>query len=230
MGSKSKGETRRRFKLEFTPLSLFLWGFSLFFLLAWIFALGVFVGRGFMPGAVTALTDLKGQIDRLQDMLKKDTTREIATRTPPESDPKLAFYEKLSSKREEVKRRSQTDSTVLKQTKVNMDEKYGPKISTPVESTKRDFPQFSPDVIRMPEDRIEYTLQVASLSDGAGAEDLINRLLDKGYSAYSYETKVKGRIYYRVRCGRFSTREEAERYAEKLRRDAGMKGFVTKVE
>lgn len=230
MGSKSKEEVRKRIKLEFTPLSLFFWGFCLFFLLAWIFALGVFVGRGFLPGAVTALTDLKGQMDRLQDMLKKDTTREIEARKQPESDPKLAFYEKLSGKREEVKHQIQADSRVLNQTKKKKDAKSESEISIPVESTKGDSQSSSPGATRLKEDLLEYTLQVASLSDSEGAKELINRLLEKGVSAYSYETEVRGRVYYRVRCGRFSSREEAERYAEKLRRDVGIHGFVTKAE
>ena len=45
-----------------------------------------------------------------------------------------------------------------------------------------------------------------------------------------YEAIVKGKIYYRIRCGKFRDREEAGIYAGKLVRKNGIKGFVTKIE
>ncbi len=61
--SRSKKRSKK-YQIELTPLSIFLWGGCLFFVLAWIFVLGILVGRGFLPGAVTALSDLKDQIGR----------------------------------------------------------------------------------------------------------------------------------------------------------------------
>jgi len=79
-------------------------------------------------------------------------------------------------------------------------------------------------------DDMQYTVQLASLGDKQKAEELISRLIDKGYPAYYYEVNVKGRIYYRIRCGRFLERGEAEIYGRKLQKEAGIKGFVSRIE
>ena len=55
---------------------------------------------------------------------------------------------------------------------------------------------------------------------------MINDLVDRGYPAYYYGKLVKGKTYFRVRCGEFSSIKEAESYAEKLTKDVGIKGFV----
>ena len=55
-------------------------------------------------------------------------------------------------------------------------------------------------------------------------------LIDRGYPAYFYTTRINGRDYYRVRCGRFDTRNEAESYNLRLKRELGMKGFVSRLE
>ena len=77
---------------------------------------------------------------------------------------------------------------------------------------------------------IRYTVQLASLGSRDKAEKLINDLVDRGYPAYYYEAVVKGKTYFRVRCGEFSTNREAGRFAEKLTKDMGIKGFVSRFE
>ncbi len=76
----------------------------------------------------------------------------------------------------------------------------------------------------------KYTVQVASLEEKSKAEKVIRDLVKRGYSAHVYEARVKGKTYYRVRCGQFATRTAAEKYARRLSREAGMKGFVSRIE
>jgi len=75
-----------------------------------------------------------------------------------------------------------------------------------------------------------FTVQLASVEEKSGAERVIKRLGEKGCDAYYYETEVRGKTYYRIRCGRFTNREEADAFARKLAKTAGMKGFVTGVD
>jgi len=58
-------KTGKRYHLEFSVTSAFFWSLGLFFLLGWIFVLGILVGRGFLPGEVRTLTEMKLQIARL---------------------------------------------------------------------------------------------------------------------------------------------------------------------
>ncbi|OQY49002.1 MAG: hypothetical protein B6240_04110 [Desulfobacteraceae bacterium 4572_87] len=75
-----------------------------------------------------------------------------------------------------------------------------------------------------------YVVQVASLDQEKQAFDMVNRLVKKGYSAYHYKIFIKGRNYFRVRCGTFKTRNEALDTQQKLAENEHLKGFVQKVD
>jgi cell division septation protein DedD len=55
-----------------------------------------------------------------------------------------------------------------------------------------------------------WTVQVRSSSDKNFAESWVDRLRGKGYDAFIVEGDVKGQIWYRVRVGLLTAREEAE--------------------
>jgi len=48
--------------------------------------------------------------------------------------------------------------------------------------------------------------------------------------AYLQEAVVKGKTFYRVRCGKFVTKEEAGNYAQKLPKEAGTGWRIVNVE
>ena len=253
--SKSRNKVRKKYLVEMTTLSVFLWGFCLFFLLAWIFVLGILVGRGFIPGGESAISELKAQISRLQAMVGNSKVRDKRPQKTPDKNPELAFYERLSSKKVEVKNRWQPEKDVtspgeeVKPNKIvafpkNRMEKEG-DLSTKVDLTPQGqrIPQVPPIGKQKggPSERLQiltensapeirYTVQLASLGSRGKAEMMINDLVDRGYPAYYYEADVKGKTYFRVRCGEFNSSKEALRYAEKLTKDTGIKGFVFRVE
>lgn len=220
----------KRYQIELTSLSVFLWSIFLLFLLVWIFVLGIIVGRGFFTGKVTTMSDLRAQIQRLHEMITHRSSKDMEFIKRSEPDPKLAFYEKLSSKKDEAEKDRQMEP------KGEIPEEKPPikKIETPKkplsEKKKREGTEA---LVRSPEpltNEIHYTVQVASFDDKSKADKVIKQLIDEGLPAYHYEAKVKGKIYYRIRCGRFMNREEAGIYAGKLLRENGIKGFVTKIE
>jgi cell division septation protein DedD len=244
--SRSKKRSKR-YQIELTPLSVFLWGGCLFFVLAWIFVLGILVGRGFLPGAVTALSDLKNQIGVLQQMVSRERPpKDLNPPKKPDSDPKLAFYDKLSSKKEETLRERVPPRNAKKSTRIKANPKRtnaSPQSSLKSESSdaqkaKDQNREGISKVVRLekkergetsgPEAR--YTVQLASLDEKNKAKRFIGELIQRGYPAYFYEAKVKGKTYYRVRCGKFPSRKAAEDYASKLRKEAGMEGFVSRIE
>ena len=259
--SRSTKKVRKKYLVEMTSLSVFLWGFCLFFLLAWIFVLGILVGRGFIPGGESAISELKAQIARLQDLVGSSKVEGKRPQKKPETNPELAFYERLSSKKIEVKNRWQPDKDVVAQ----REEKQSIKISSPLENRPegkgeatieigapietgatpppREVPQVVPAgkqkgrgserlqiLTENAVPAVRYTVQLASLRDRSKAETMINDLVDRGYPAYYYKADVKGKTYFRVRCGEFNSSKEAVKYAEKLTKDTGIKGFVFRVE
>ncbi len=74
-----------------------------------------------------------------------------------------------------------------------------------------------------------FTLQVASFTEPDNAYRL-KRILQYSYNGvYIMRVWVGGRTYYRVRIGRFSTREEADSLAKRLSRE-GYEVIVTRYE
>jgi len=74
----------------------------------------------------------------------------------------------------------------------------------------------------------KYTVQVGAFRDFPEAESLKSELSRKGYNAavVTFKTK-KQEILYKVMVGAFSTREEAEQFSLKIRKNDGLKPFVT---
>jgi cell division septation protein DedD len=75
-----------------------------------------------------------------------------------------------------------------------------------------------------------YTVQVASLDSENKAVKMADRLKNRGHPAYVKKVNVKGKTYYRVRCGRFSDKKEASEYEKLLAKQDKKKGFVIKLE
>ncbi len=213
-----------------TGFSIFLWSFCLFFLLSWIFVLGILVGRGFLPDAVTALSDLKSQIGKLQAMVNHDRSYDIGSKKEPDPDPKLAFYEKLSGKKGEAKEKwvpeKKFEGPKKEKPPVKV-EAYQPALP---EIKEKESTEILDKQLASVIDTTQYTVQLASLEDESKAEKMVNQLIESGYPAYFYEAKLDGKTYYRIRCGRFMSREEAGNYAGKVEREFGIKGFVSRLE
>ena len=72
---------KKRYKIEFTRASLFLWGGLFLFLIVWAFILGIFVGKGLIPE--------KGFVPKK----KKTTIQE----TKEEKEPKFSFHKRLTA-------------------------------------------------------------------------------------------------------------------------------------
>ncbi|MDY7036889.1 MAG: SPOR domain-containing protein [Thermodesulfobacteriota bacterium] len=210
----------KKYQIELTSISVFFWSFCLLFLLSWIFILGILVGRGFLPGEVTAISDLKNQISKLKEITNRKNSVALRPKKDSLSEPKLAFYEKLASKKEEAikMRLGERKEEALQKTQPQKKEKKRGGIQNQAGQSEALIPE------------VQYTVQVASLTDKNIAEKMVNRLMDKGYPAYFYEVKLKGRTYYRVRCRKFLNRKDAEKYLDKLEREEEIKGFVTRVE
>jgi cell division septation protein DedD len=212
--SQSRKGGEKRYRIEVTSFTLLLWGFCALFFVAWIFVLGILVGGGFLPGADSAILDMKNQIAKLQDMASRNKRTEPEPQKEESIDEMLAFYERLESKKEEAKKRDPGAPAAKNGSKNG-------EIPKPAQEEVKSAP---------PSGSGGYTLQVASLEAKEKAEAMVRDLASRGCDAYLYEARVKGKTYFRVRCGRFATRDEASVYAAKLLKETKMRGFVSKVE
>jgi cell division septation protein DedD len=74
-----------------------------------------------------------------------------------------------------------------------------------------------------------WSVQVNSYPDAKSANDLIDRLKNRGYNAFVTEANIKGKVWYRVRVGRFASREEALKTEAALKNNENYpKAFATR--
>jgi cell division septation protein DedD len=62
-----------------------------------------------------------------------------------------------------------------------------------------------------------WRAQINAFPDDRSAKQLVERLKNKGYNAYVSEAQYRGKTWYRVSVGKYSSREEAEKIVETLR-------------
>jgi DedD protein len=62
-----------------------------------------------------------------------------------------------------------------------------------------------------------WRAQVNAFPDDRSAKQLVERLKNKGYNAYVTEAQSRGKTWYRVSVGRYSSREQADKAVEALR-------------
>jgi cell division septation protein DedD len=74
-----------------------------------------------------------------------------------------------------------------------------------------------------------WYVQVNAFPDEKSGKVSVDRLKNKGYNAYLTEARNQGKLWYRVRVGEFSSREEAERIADILKSKENFpKAFATR--
>lgn len=74
-----------------------------------------------------------------------------------------------------------------------------------------------------------WYVQVNAFPDEKSGKVSVDRLRNRGYNAYLMEARNNGKLWYRVRVGEFSSREEAERIADILKSKENFpKAFATR--
>lgn len=228
--SKTENKKAKKYSFELTRLSLFCWSFFLFFLLSWIFVLGILVGRGLIPESVANISDLRNQIKKLQVMVGGDEEKHAQIPKETEEDPELAFYERLATKKNEVKNNRASENRKEVSERVVIPSKP-PAPNLLQEEKIVEEPAADKVSPLLHDTNLKYTVQVASIGDVANAQAMVKELVDNGFDAYYYPVKVEGKTYYRIRCGRFNTREEAMKYSRRLEREQNLNGiFVTEID
>lgn len=187
------------------------------FVAAWMFVLGVMVGRGRAPVEfdTQALTkELAGlraaMVKKQQDDIEKevrgenkkhmaDDFHEALQRDRPDTAVGIAPTNSGSGTFESGAKGPphKTRAELLpKRRDQKVNEQQSTKTSQPTEQTAS-----SPE---------RLTIQVAALKDATAAEQILDDLKDQGYSAYLTRTVIPGQgLWLRVRVGSYASSEEA---------------------
>ena len=235
MSKKTNPSKKTKYQIELSSMSLLFWVVCIVFFMGWIFVLGVLVGRGFLP-ANSAIADLKAQVTKLQDMVARSKRTDQKPQAKEDIDSKLGFYDKLEGRKEDKKK----PFSELPPEPAKNEKAVKPPAATvadvKADIAKKESSANKPDLAKSagPDKKasapFRYVIQIAALDDKAKAEDMVRKLSGRGVDAFLQETVVKGKTYYRVRCGKFVTKEEANDYAQNLPKEVGKNWRVVNVE
>jgi len=231
------------------------WFLIIFFLCAWMFILGILVGRGTAPVKFD-IAALEKKLEASKDGDGGDQGKAPAPREPVivEDKTKLEFYEVLKEnkvdpdipalQKPEVakgKIEKPAEKTVPEEPK----KETAPKPASPQAASQKAEP-LKPEAaansqIKKPTKEKEktaavartnakgpvYTIQAASVRDPKDADRLVQKLKKSGYPAYRRVIgKPAGKgIWFRVRIGEYQSKSEALSMMNKLKKD-GMKPIL----
>ena len=230
MSKNTNPSKKAKYQLELSSTSLVFWVVCFVFFMFWIFVLGVLVGRGFLPGANTAIADLKAQVTKLQEIVTRNKRADQKPQDKEDIDSKLGFYNKLESKKEDKRK----PFPELPPEPAKNEKAVKPPDAT-VADVKADIAKKEASAKKQDTTKgaglpFRYAIQIAAIDDKVKAEEMVRKLSARGVEAYLQEAVVKGKTYYRVRCGKFATKEEANGYAQKLPKEAGTNWRVVNIE
>jgi len=207
-----------------------LWLCAVFFVSAWMFILGVLVGRGTAPVHFD-VEALQKELAALKESVKIKEKPWYRNRSEPDRQTaELEFHEALKKDKIESQLAMGAGRTVkqpVRPQKSEVSAKPKPSVG------KASGPTGAP--ARPPEKSGAagtggFAVQVAALKDAGSAEAKAAEFSRKGYPAYSTSATVAGRgTWYRVRIGNFGSRAEALQILEKLKKE-NIKGFIVKKE
>jgi DedD protein len=192
---------------------------------AWIFLLGILVGRGMAPvkfdmdNLQKELTALKIALIKKEQQLTKKDTNILAEK------PDFEFHENL--------KKLKPDTTVSFQD-VNTDPIEPSQKITPTHKTqnvtkkkhlleKSEKPPLNQPIalpINTDLSEKQLTIQISSMRDPKIADNMVESLRKQGFPAYQTTVTIsKNNIWYRVRVGHFSNKEESQAMMTKLKNE-----------
>jgi len=224
--------------LQLTRKQFFVWFALTFFAMAWMFVLGILVGRGLSPVRFDVpklkddLVTLKEKVlptDDEASEVEKDTISEI---------PDLEFYKALREERADPRSRAMIMHRKAPDSKLQVakspakpqavvtksgEQPAGSELQVTAAQEEAAELQNIPKklaVTKKPKHQGPLTIQVAAFRRAEKAQELVMGLRRKGYDAYKVTADLPDKgTYHRVRVGHYADAEEARLAASKLRQE-----------
>ena len=222
------------------------WLVALFFVCAWMFGIGVWVGRGTSPLKID-ISELQKKLQIARNQLKKKAREQVPQKSDPaNAKPELECYESLKKNGDDdqipevpsppiiekqidpappetpAKPKKESKKRLTKTEKKVLEPGAHPA-KPPAEKTQ---PQPAAPPGEIPPAAKPYTIQVAAFKAAGDADKLVAELKLKGFKAYRAIGKIPGKgIWYRVRVGNFDNKAEAAGTIAKLKK-AGKKPMM----
>ena len=230
------------------------WVLLIFFLCAWMFILGILVGRGTAPVKFD-IAALEKKLEASKEDDGGDQGKGTAQKEPVtvKDKTKLEFYEALKENKVDTnvpalqkpkvvegKTEKPAEKTVSKEaqkktvpnsaSEKSASQKAVPQKLEPAASPQKKKPTKEKEktaaVVHTNAKGPIYTIQAASVKDPKDADELVQKLKKRGYPAYRVIGKIPGKgIWFRIRIGEYRSKSEALSMMTKLEKD-GLKPIL----
>jgi cell division septation protein DedD len=199
------------------------------FACAWMFVLGIFVGRETAPVRFD-IEKLQNELTALKErVVKKELDQYNIDSNADVTKTKMKFYEALKK----TGRDDRLNDNMIKQQKKSISEKSASlsKVKMPghidglaqkeKKSGFKKSPKATPPAVGKQDPAGKnVTIQVASMKASSDADKLVSKLKKEGYPAYRIIGKIPGKgIWFRVRVGYFKNRTEAGLMLKRLKKE-----------
>jgi cell division protein FtsN len=209
-----------------TRKGLLAWGSAILFVAAWMFLLGVLVGRGTAPIEFDIDSFQRGLLAK-REAAGKEQEDQLNRQTGGGADQTdLEFYSLLKSSESDDQLSAPPAAKAPapapaekapKPTAAPLRAAETAKKPPPATPSKTDRLAASPVPEKAPKG--PFTVQVASLKEARAAEAMVARLAKKGYPAHAARIVISGKPWYRVQIGGLATRTEADRVVARLKKE-----------
>jgi len=235
----------REFKKPFIVLNrrkITGWIVAILFLCAWMFVLGVLVGRDTAPVKFDIQQLLHSRDDSNTEAQVEEQSQAAKDSVAVKDKTKLRFYEDLPEDQKDTSVPDIKPEQIAKPKNEDQSQSKASESNQKSQIEKADTEKLpSPKTAAKQEDQREteaagvkqstgalYTIQAASVKKATDADRMVARLKQKGYPAYRTIGKVaqKG-IWFRVRIGEYNSKAEARQTLDKLRK-LGLKPILVR--
>ncbi|MCX7944963.1 MAG: SPOR domain-containing protein [Deltaproteobacteria bacterium] len=215
---------------------VFLLFFSSIIIMILVFGAGVFFGKKLSGVAVSS--DKPNDVIKVKDHEIRPYTSVVDTGVvdigeqavvsvdknlgkKEEETVKVASQNVEATKVEQVEKKIVPDTPIIKERK---EDKKGErqKISTKLEP--------SPNTKREEITEAKFTLQVGAFPDRSQALKIAAELEKRGYESWIQRARSKDKDIFRVRVGKFATKQEAEKFKQQFDKKERYNSFITPME
>jgi hypothetical protein len=213
-----KKKEKKASRKEVPKKNTVFWICLILFISAWMFVLGVLVGRGTAPVHFD-IEKLQKELAALRSAVLEKELKRYKINSPDSPDkPELGYHEALKAPDHDARRGKKT--SVRAKAKRRKKTGQGLKKKMPTTAVR---PFKSRGVISG-----SLTIQVASSKELNFADKMVAQLKKKGYPAYRVTTEITGKgTWHRIRIGKFNNRAEAARFLDSLKKK-NIKGIIVK--
>ena len=203
---------------QWTRKGLAIWISLTFFACAWMFVLGIFVGRGTVPVRFD-IEKLENELAALKEaVIKKEFDRYKVDSNSEDNKTRMGFYEALKNTGEEERLKAD----IPKKKPKPLPKKTVSRAKKTVVSKKSvtALKEKTATFKKSTKDNKNFTIQVASLKDSKNADNMVAKFKKRGYPAYKSIGKIPGKgIFYRIRIGYFKNRAQAGSTFNRLKKE-----------